>query len=153
MKSLSPLAFATLLAVSAAPIASATSPSCTQSSLRMTVQNLTGQTQEGYIADQASSAFSVAPKGTQEVTVQTATIGNEHRVEIYLSDASQYQDLETDGSSARRCVGLIELPTGCATDAPAGRLYIYKTTHGDQCFVRTVARPPRASSAAIALKK
>jgi hypothetical protein len=129
------------------------SSSCDNSRLHVTVQNLSGQMQEGYIAEAISSPFSVEPQEKRDVILPVSKTLPEHRVEIFLSDMSRYQDLDSEDSTSRRCVGYIQLPSSCSTEAPAGNLYIYQTRHGSQCFVRTVAKLPRASDSAIALKK
>jgi hypothetical protein len=129
------------------------SSSCDNSRLHVTVQNLSGQMQEGYIAEAVSSPFSVQPKETRDVVVPVVKMLSENRVEIFLSDMTHYQNLDTDDASSRRCVGYIQLPSGCSTDSPAGNLYIYQTRHGSECFVRTVEKLPRGGDATIALKK
>lgn len=111
--------------------------------LRVSVQNLSTQPETGYLSQDQGSTFTLAPKQTKDILIQPAT-GPESRVEVFMARGAD--------DATRRCVGYVALPQDCSSDSPAGRVYLYETTHGQQCFVRTIAKLPRTHESTVAMK-
>lgn len=114
---------------------------CKNTDLRMTITNISRQGEGGYVSNGTAAGFYIQPNETRTVTLRAKAEGRQqYKVQAVLS-----------GTADGQCADWIELPSGCPADSPAAHMYLYKTTHGYNCFIRSVERLPKETTQSVAL--